>query len=136
MRIDLPEPCLVVLVGATGSGKSTFASEHFLTTEVISSDFCRGLVADDPNDQGATEDAFAVLHEIAGRRLRRGRLTVVDDTNVQRESRAALMQVAREHDLFAVAIVLDLPQEVCSARNAGRPDRDFGITSSGARAGS
>ena len=123
MRIELPDPCLVVLVGASGSGKSTFAASHFLPTEVISSDFCRGLVADDPNDQSASEDAFAVLHEIAGRRLRRGRLTVVDATNVQREARASLMAVAREHDLFAVAIVLDLPEEVCSARNAARPDR-------------
>ena len=126
MKIDLPEPCLVVLIGASGSGKSTFAAQHFLPTEVISSDFCRGLVADDPNDQAATEDAFAVLHEIAGRRLRRGRLTVVDATNVQREAREALMQVVREHDLFALAVVLDLPGEVCAARNVGRPDRDFG----------
>jgi hypothetical protein len=77
MRIDLPEPSLVVLMGASGSGKSTFSAAHFAPTEVISSDFCRALVADDPNDQAATEDAFAVLHEIAGRRLARGRLTVV-----------------------------------------------------------
>ena len=126
MKIDLPDPCLVVLIGASGSGKSTFAAQHFKATEVISSDFCRGLVADDPNDQSASEDAFAVLHEIAGRRLRRGRLTVVDATNVQREAREALVKVVREHDLFAVAVVLDLPGEVCAARNAGRPDRDFG----------
>ena len=126
MRIELPDPCLVVLVGASGSGKSTFAATHFPPTETISSDFCRGLVADDPNDQDATEDAFAVLHEIAGRRLRRGRLTVVDATNVQREARAALLQVARAHDLFAVAVVLDVPEEVCIARNASRPDREFG----------
>ena len=126
MKIDLPDPCLVVLIGASGSGKSTFAAQHFLPTEVISSDFCRGLVADDPNDQAATTDAFAVLHEIAGRRLRRGRLTVVDATNVQREAREALMRIARDHDLFAVALVLDLPGEVCAARNVGRPDRDFG----------
>ena len=119
MKIELPEPCLVVLIGATGSGKSTFAAAHFLPTEVISSDFCRGLVADDANDQSATEDAFAVLHEIAGRRLARGRLTVVDATNVQREARAPLMALAREHDLFAVAIVLDVPEEVCVERNAG-----------------
>ena len=126
MKIDLPDPCLVVLIGASGSGKSTFAAQHFQPTEVISSDFCRGLVADDPNDQSASEDAFAVLHEIAGRRLRRGRLTVVDATNVQREAREPLVELAREHDLFAVAVVLDLPGEVCAARNAGRPDRDFG----------
>jgi protein phosphatase len=126
MRIELPDPCLVVLVGVSGSGKSTFAATHFLATETISSDFCRGLVADDPNDQDASEDAFAVLDEIASRRLRRGRLTVVDATNVQREARAALLSVARAHDLFAVAVVLDVPEEVCVTRNASRPDRAFG----------
>ena len=83
-------------------------------------------MSDDANDQGATEDAFAVLHEIAGRRLRRGLLTVVDATNVQREARAPLVALAREHDLFAVAIVLDVAERVCVERNAARPDRDFG----------
>jgi protein phosphatase len=126
MRIELPSPSLVVLMGASGSGKSTFAARHFKPTEVISSDFCRGLVADDENDQAATKDAFAVLHEIARRRLNNRRLTVIDATNVQRESRAPLLKLAREHDLFAVAIVLDPPEEVCHARNAARPDRDFG----------
>jgi protein phosphatase len=126
MTIDLPDPCLVVLIGASGSGKSSFAARHFRSTEVISSDFCRGLVADDENDQAATKDAFAVLHFIASRRLAQPRLTVVDATNVQRESRRPLIQLAREHDLFPVAIVLDLPEELCRERNAGRPDRDFG----------
>jgi protein phosphatase len=126
MRIELPSPSLVVLMGASGSGKSTFAARHFKPTEVISSDFCRGLVADDENDQAATKDAFAVLHEIARRRLANGRLTVIDATNVQRESRAPLIKLAREHDLFAVAIALDPPEDVCHARNADRPDRDFG----------
>lgn len=74
---------LVVLVGASGSGKSTFARRHFRPTEIISSDFCRGLVADDENDQSASRDAFDVLHYIAGKRLAAGRLTVVDATNVQ-----------------------------------------------------
>ncbi len=126
MRIDLPDPCLVVLVGASGSGKSTFAARHFKPTEVISSDFCRGLVADDENDQSATTDAFAVLHFIAGRRLANLRLTVVDATNVQREARAPLVRVAREHDLFPVAIVLDMPEALCHERNQGRTDRAFG----------
>ncbi len=126
MRIDVPDPSLVVLVGASGSGKSTFARRHFLATEVLSSDACRGLVADDPNDQSATEDAFAVLEFIAARRLAQPRLTVVDATNVQRPSRRRLVQLAPAHDLFPVAIVLDLPEAVCRARNRGRPDRDFG----------
>ncbi|MFF0401671.1 polynucleotide kinase-phosphatase [Streptomyces sp. NPDC005248] len=114
---------LVVLVGASGSGKSTFAHRHFKPTEIISSDFCRGLVADDENDQSASGDAFDLLHYIAGKRLAAGRLTVVDATNVQAESRKQLVQLARSHDVLPIAIVLDLPEEVCQARNAARPDR-------------
>lgn len=114
---------LVVLIGASGSGKSTFARKHFKPTEIVSSDFCRGLVADDENDQSASRDAFDVLHYIAGKRLAAGRLTVVDATNVQSESRKQLVQLAREYDVLPIAIVLDLPEEVCLARNATRPDR-------------
>src|SRR4051812_48145132 len=104
MRIELPSPSLVVLIGASGSGKSSFAARHFMPTEVLSSDVCRALVADDANDQAATADAFAVLQYIGGKRLAAGRLTVVDATNVQRESRKPLVALAREHDLLPVAI--------------------------------
>ncbi|MGV9704867.1 polynucleotide kinase-phosphatase [Streptomyces sp. NPDC003483] len=114
---------LVVLVGASGSGKSTFARRHFKATEVLSSDFCRGLVADDENDQSASGDAFDVLHYIAGKRLAAGRRTVVDATNVQQESRRQLIELARKHDVLPIAIVLDVPEEVCAARNASRTDR-------------
>lgn len=114
---------LVVLIGASGSGKSTFARKHFKPTEIVSSDFCRGLVADDENDQSASRDAFDVLHYIVGKRLAAGRLTVVDATSVQSESRKQLVQLARSHDVLPIAVVLDLPEEVCIARNAARPDR-------------
>ncbi|WP_306318174.1 MULTISPECIES: polynucleotide kinase-phosphatase [unclassified Streptomyces] len=114
---------LVVLVGASGSGKSTFARAHFKPTEVISSDFCRGLVADDENDQGASRDAFDVLHYIAGKRLAAGRRTVVDATNVQQDARRQLVDLARKHDVLPIAIVLDVPEDVCAERNAGRTDR-------------
>ncbi|MFG2934905.1 polynucleotide kinase-phosphatase [Streptomyces sp. NPDC048282] len=114
---------LVVLVGASGSGKSTFARRHFKPTEVISSDFCRGLVSDDENDQSATKDAFDVLHYIAGKRLAAGRRTVVDATSVQQESRKQLVDLARTYDVLPVAIVLDVPEEVCAERNAARTDR-------------
>ena len=93
--IDVPALCLVVLIGASGSGKSTFARRHFAPTEVISSDFCRGLVADDENDQSASRDAFDVLHYIAGKRLAAGRLTVIDATNVQPEARKQLIAIAQ-----------------------------------------
>ncbi|MFF3713651.1 polynucleotide kinase-phosphatase [Streptomyces phaeochromogenes] len=114
---------LVVLIGASGSGKSTFARKHFKPTEVISSDFCRGLVADDENDQSASGDAFDVLHYIAGKRLAAGRRTVVDATNVQQESRKQLIELARKHDVLPIAVVLDVPEEVCAERNASRTDR-------------
>ncbi|MBB5630413.1 polynucleotide kinase-phosphatase [Sphaerisporangium krabiense] len=125
-EVQVPALSLVVLVGVSGSGKSTFARRHFLPTQVVSSDFCRGLVADDENDQAATPDAFDVLNYIVATRLRRGLLTVVDATNVQWEARKKLVELARSHDVLADAIVLDVPEEVAVARNALRPERDFG----------
>ncbi|GAA3128557.1 polynucleotide kinase-phosphatase [Planomonospora alba] len=124
--ISVPEMSLVVLVGVSGSGKSTFARRHFRPTQVVSSDFCRGLVADDENDQAATPDAFDVLHYIVRTRLRRGLLTVVDATSVQSEARRQLIELAKAENVLADAIVLDVPEQVAIERNAARPDRDFG----------
>ena len=126
MTLTIPELSLVVLIGPSGCGKSTFARRHFTPTEVLSSDGFRALVSDDENDQSATDDAFGALHYIAGRRLARGRLTVVDATNVQPEARKPLVALAREHHVLPVAIVLDLPERVCHERNRSRPERDFG----------
>ncbi|MBV8631522.1 MAG: AAA family ATPase, partial [Silvibacterium sp.] len=126
MRIQLPELSLILLIGPSGCGKSSFARKHFLPTEVISSDFCRGLVADDENDQSATGDAFDLVHAIASKRLARGRLTVIDATNVQPESRKPLVELAREYHVLPVAIIFDLPEKLCHERNASRPDRQFG----------
>jgi protein phosphatase len=126
MNLTIPELSLVVLIGVSGSGKSTFARTHFKPTEVISSDFCRGLVADDENDQSATPAAFELLRFIAGQRLAAGRLTVIDATNVQPEARRDLVTLAREYDVLPTAIVLDLPEKLCAERNQDRPDRDFG----------
>ena len=126
MKLTLPDLCLVVLVGPSGAGKSSFARAHFRPTEVVSSDFCRGLVSDDENDQAATGDAFDVLQYVVGKRLGRGRLAVVDATNVQAESRAPLVELARQHDVLPVAVVLKLPEAVCHERNRSRADRSFG----------
>ncbi|MEM6673723.1 MAG: polynucleotide kinase-phosphatase [Planctomycetota bacterium] len=126
MTITIPELALVVLIGPSGSGKSSFARKHFKPTEVLSSDACRGLVSDDENDQAATNAAFDVLHYIAGKRLSARKLTVVDATNVQESARKPLVALAREHDCLPVAIVLNVAESICHERNSARPDRSFG----------
>jgi protein phosphatase len=121
--LKIPRPALVLLAGISGSGKSTFARRHFRKTEILSSDACRALIADDEADQTATPAAFELLHWIAAERLRRGKLVVVDATNVQDWARASLLEIARERACPAVAIVLDPPFELCVARNQKRKGR-------------
>lgn len=126
MKITIPELSLVLLIGPSGSGKSTFARTHFKPTEVLSSDFCRGLVADNENDQTVTGEAFEILHFIARKRLALGRLTVIDATNVQPESRKSLVELAREFHVLPVALVFNFSEKLCQERNRNRSDRDFG----------
>jgi protein phosphatase len=126
MTITVPEFSLVVLIGSTGSGKSTFARKHFKPTEIVSSDACRAMVSDDENDQAATAEAFELLHAILDIRLKRRKLCVADATNLRPEDRKHLLDVARRWHALAVAIVLDPGEEVCRARNRRRADRDFG----------
>jgi protein phosphatase len=121
--LRIPNLSLVVLVGASGCGKSTFARKHFRPTEVLSSDAFRAMVADDEMDQTATDDAFSVLHFVARTRLRAGRLTVVDATNTQPAARKPLVALARETHVLPVAIVLNVPERVCQERNRARTDR-------------
>jgi protein phosphatase len=84
------------------------------------------MLADDEADMGANEDAFELLRLIAGRRLSRGRLAVVDATNADAASRRSFLQVAGEHGAPALAIVLDLPERVLLERHGGRAGRSFG----------
>ncbi|MDE0316725.1 MAG: polynucleotide kinase-phosphatase [Candidatus Poribacteria bacterium] len=125
MLIKIPDPSLVILIGASGSGKSTFAHKHFKSTEILSSDFCRGLVSDNETDQSATTDAFEVLHFIAAKRLAAGKLTVIDATNVQSDARKSLQALAKEYHYLTAAIVFNFPAKLCQERNDVRPDRNF-----------
>jgi protein phosphatase len=126
VKVSIPELSLVVLIGTSGSGKSTFARRHFKATEVLSSDYFRGLVSDDENDQTVSTPAFEALHFVAGKRLQLGRLVVVDATNVQPEARKPLVELARRHHVIPVAIVIDVPERLAHERNQTRADRDFG----------
>lgn len=126
LRIQIPELALVVLIGPSGSGKSSFARKHFKPTEVLSSDFCRGLISDDENNQAVTDEAFALLHHIAGKRLSGAKLTVVDATNVQEEARKPLVALARHYHVLSVAIVFKIAEKICAQRNKERSDRNFG----------
>jgi len=127
ITITIPDFALVILIGPSGSGKSSFARRHFLETEIISSDHCRALVSDDETDQAASADAFKLLHETAAIRLRRRKLTVIDATSVHRAHRANLVTLARRYHALPVALVLDIDPEICHARNAERPNRAFPI---------
>jgi predicted kinase len=118
--IDIPDPCLVVLVGAAGVGKSTFAARHFASTEILSSDGFRAAISGDEADQSVSRVAFAALYRALEERLANGILTVVDATSVRRVDRRALIGRADAARVPAVAIVLDLPIGTILARNAGR----------------
>ena len=125
--IELPDFCLVVLIGASGSGKSSFAAKHFKPTEVISSDYCRGLVSDDDTDQSVSADAFELVRAIAEKRLKHRKLTVVDATNVRTPDRKAWIDLARRWHALPVALIIDPGVDVCVERNKSRPDRPFGV---------
>lgn len=120
MKLFLPEPSLVLLIGVSGSGKSTFARSHFMATEVLSSDHFRGLILDDETNQTANSDVFAALHFITAKRLNHRRLTVIDATSVQAEARKPLLTIAAQQQLPAIAIVFNLPEAICQQRNQQR----------------
>jgi len=126
-NIEIPDFSLIVLIGPTGSGKSTFAAKHFVPTEVISSDYCRALVSDSETDQDVTGDAFDLVREIAGKRLKHRKLAVIDATNVRPADRKGWIALARQWQALPVAIVFDTGIDVCIERNKARPDRAFGV---------
>ncbi len=124
-KIEIPEFCLVALIGGTSSGKTTFANKYFAPTEVLSSDFFRGMVSDSENDQSATNDAFDLLWYAANKRLDNMKLTVIDATNIQKSARDKILQTAKAQNVHTAAIVLNIPEEIMQQRNEARPERNL-----------
>lgn len=122
-RITLPEPCLVVLIGAAGAGKSTLAARLFPAEAILSSDAYREIVAGDAADQHATRTAFAILDRELERRMAARRTTVIDATSVTPFARRGLLRRAKVHGVPVVAIVLGLDPGLVLARNAARAGR-------------
>lgn len=125
MRIEIPEFALVAMVGATSSGKTTFANTKFKPTEVLSSDFFRAMISDDENNQNVSHEAFDLLFYAAKKRLELMKLTVIDATNLQQSARKQIINLAREQNVHSVAIVLNLPEKVLIERNNARENRGF-----------
>ncbi|HEX5589765.1 MAG TPA: AAA family ATPase [Candidatus Limnocylindrales bacterium] len=119
----VPDSAVVLLVGAAGSGKSTFAARHFPAGSVLSSDHLREAISGDAANQAVSRAAFAALHRALEQRLAAGLLSVVDATNIGGNARAAIRRIARRHGAPVVAIVLDLEPEVVLARNGARVER-------------
>jgi protein phosphatase len=126
VNITLPEFTLVILIGPSGAGKSTFAQKHFRPTEILSSDFFRGMISNDENNQAVSKEAFEILHLVAAKRLSVGNLTVIDATNVLPEARSSLIALACKYHCSPVALVLNLPEELCMQRDQERPNRNVG----------
>jgi protein phosphatase len=118
--IHIPVASLVMMIGASGSGKSTFAARYFDPDAVVSSDRIRGALSGDESDQQVTAPAFDRLEQWLDARLQVGTMAAIDATNVDWTWRARLLAIARRHQRPAIAIVLALPLEICLARNAAR----------------
>ncbi|MBD3346583.1 MAG: AAA family ATPase [Chitinivibrionales bacterium] len=124
MVIVVPDKVLVALVGAAGSGKSTFAENYFLSTEIVSSDGCRAMVCDNPDNQEVSKDAFELLYHIIHKRLKNRRTTVIDATNVARRIRRHILGIAGRYGVEnVIAVVFDVPRNVCVERNRKRTRR-------------
>jgi F420-dependent oxidoreductase-like protein len=119
-EISVATPSLVVLVGVSGSGKSTWAATHCAPGEVVSSDSLRAQVGESAFDQQASTDAFAVLEDIVRRRLARRLFTVIDATSLEDDSRARYRELARAAGVPCVAVAFPTDAATCKARNRQR----------------
>jgi predicted kinase len=121
IEISLPHLALLVRAGPSGAGKSTFAARHFTPTQIVSSDRIRGWISDDETDQTVSGPAFELLHDLVGKRLAAGRLTVVDSTALRTQARRDLLRLGQRYNVPVILLVFRADRELCRQRDAGRP---------------
>ncbi len=118
--ITIPHRTLLVLCGPAGSGKSTFATQRFATTTIVSSDHCRAMICDDENNQKVNRDTFELFHLIIQKRLSLGRFTVADSTALHPDARRKLRDLSRHFGYFGCLLIFNIPPEICLERNKSR----------------
>jgi predicted kinase len=126
--IKLPRRTLLVLCGAAGSGKSTFAQrlvashqhQGLKVTSIVSSDHCRALVCDDETNQQVNRDSFDLFHYIIYKRMLQGRFTVADSTALQADARHRMLGLARRHNYYTCIFVFDIPLNICILQDQSR----------------
>jgi F420-dependent oxidoreductase-like protein len=123
MTVNLPDPCVVVLVGPGAAGKSTWAAAHFPDAAIVSSDRLRALVGAGEDDITASADAFALLDDVIDKRLARKLTTVIDTLGLDAERRRRWLDLSRRHGLPCVAVAFDTPPAESRARNRARAKR-------------
>ncbi len=126
LEITLPHLALLVLAGPSGSGKSTFATRHFLPSQIVSSDAMRALISDDEADQSVSGPAFELLHDLVGKRLAAGRLTVVDSTALRAQARRDLVRIGQRFHVPVILLLFRADRATCLAHDAMRP-RQVGV---------
>jgi protein phosphatase len=118
--IQVPRRTLLVLCGPAGSGKSTFAAQHFIPTNIVSSDYCRAMICDDVNNQQVNRDTFDLFYYIIQKRMFLGRFTVADSTALQSEARRKLRELSRRSGYLGCLLIFNIPPEICLERDKMR----------------
>ena len=129
LTLQLPRRTLLVLCGAAGCGKSTFAS-NFVTahtnldlhpTSIVSSDYCRAVICDDENNQLVSRDSFELFHFILHKRMQQSVFTIADSTALKAMARYPLLDLAQRHRYTACLLIFDVPMAQCVERDQQRP---------------
>jgi predicted kinase len=113
-------PCLIVLVGPPGSGKSTWVRRNGRGAVHISQDGLIDAITPDGFDHVYRPVYREAENAVARAAIRAGHTVIVDRTNRTRAHRERWLQIAREASCSAAAVVMTTPEALCRERNTKR----------------